>query len=64
MVGGDVVLFAERTNESPPFLYLRSFALKVKGNRVLIGRFSDFPREEKTGDPKPGELTMARVNLE
>ena len=30
---------------------------------MLKARFLDFPRRERTGDPKPSELAMVRVNV-
>jgi hypothetical protein len=62
MCFGDGVLFVERANESSLFLCLSGFAAKAKGNQVLIGRLSVFPRRERARDPKPSELAMARVN--
>ena len=57
------MLFAERANESLFFLCLSGSAAKAKGNRVLKGRFLNFLRRERAGDPKPGELAMARASL-
>ena len=55
------MLFVERANESGHSARLNPFGAETQGNRVLKAR-SVFIRTLSVRDPKPSELTMARVN--
>jgi hypothetical protein len=55
----DRVLFVERTGELRYDARLRTEGPEPQGNRVLIGRI-----KYHNVDPKPGDLSMARMKGE